>query len=612
MIRHRVLEILSRSLPVCASLLLSLGACQSDRATSNGQLRARAGSAPIRITVVGTNDIHGWVAPHRWKLPSGLSLEQGGISTFAGYLAILRADNPAGTLLVDAGDLFQGTLVSNLTEGAVVVDAYNYLGYQASAIGNHEFDYGPEGPISVALAPGSDPFGALKQRLRQANFPLLAVNIYDAATGERPQWLTNDGTMIVERNGLKIGILGLITPTTPQTTNPINVSSLRFGSLIPEALSAAKNLRSNGADLVIAIVHVGAKCARYDNPRDLSSCDTANGELFEMLQGLPPRTFDAVVAGHSHQVIGHFVNEMPVIESWGLGRYFGVIELWVDPLTKTVLQDRTQIEPVVPICERVEEVTKSCEPEWFEKQGKGKFITASFRGRPIERDRRLDKLLAPALAKVESEENRKLGLRTLKTLKRDYEAETALGNLLTDSLREMEHADVSLMNAGGLRADIPAGELTYGQVYEVLPFDNNVAMLTVNGDELLRLLRAAYGNRRGVLQISGIKVQLSRCRGLNRLRSATLDNGAPLVPDKVYRVALTDFMARGGDGLSSVLSSFRKDQIDVGDTRELNIRDALVAFWQRKGADLRPPALGRVTVLDDQNGCETGPRAKAP
>jgi 5'-nucleotidase len=168
------------------------------------------------------------------------------------------------------------------------------------------------------------------------------------------------------------------------------------------------------------------------------------------------------------------------------------------------------------------------------------------------------------------------------------------------------------LNAGGLRADIPAGELTYGQVYEVLPFDNNVAMLTLNGDELLRLLRTAYGNRRGVLQISGIKVQLTRCRGLNRLRSATLDNGTPILPDRMYRVALTDFMARGGDGLNSVLSSFPKDQIDLGDTRELNIRDALIAFWQRKGADLRPPAVGRVTVLDDPNGCETGPRAKEP
>src|SRR5216683_4674969 len=183
---------------IAAASLCQIG-CTAHRA-SVSEVAQGPRAAPIRLTIVGTNDLHGWI---------------GGLPTFAGYLSILRADNPDGTLLLDAGDLFQGTLAANLSEGAVVVDAYNYLGYQASAIGNHEFDYGPEGPISVALVPGSDPFGALKQRLRQANFPFLAVNIYDARTGERPQWLTNDGTMVVERKGLKIGILGLITPTTP-------------------------------------------------------------------------------------------------------------------------------------------------------------------------------------------------------------------------------------------------------------------------------------------------------------------------------------------------------------------------------------------------------------
>src|SRR5260370_34602734 len=117
-------------------------------------------AAPIRLTIVGTNDLHGWI---------------GGLPTFAGYLSILRADNPGGTLLLDAGDLFQGTLAANLSEGAVVIDAYNYLGYQATAIGNHEFDYGPEGPASVPQQPDDDPVGALKARLRQGGVPQLRV-----------------------------------------------------------------------------------------------------------------------------------------------------------------------------------------------------------------------------------------------------------------------------------------------------------------------------------------------------------------------------------------------------------------------------------------------------
>src|SRR5207244_3494633 len=128
----------------------------------------------------------------------------------------------------------------------------------------HEFDYGPVGPVSVATEPSIDAFGALKERLKQAHFPLLAVNLYQAKTGERPSWLKDDGTLMVEVKGIKVGILGLVTPTTPFTTNPINVASLRFGSLIPETQQAARKLREQGADLVIAVAHAGEKCIRWD------------------------------------------------------------------------------------------------------------------------------------------------------------------------------------------------------------------------------------------------------------------------------------------------------------------------------------------------------------
>jgi 5'-nucleotidase len=146
-------------------------------------------------------------------------------------------------------------LAANLSEGAVVIDAFNQLGYTAAAVGNHEFDYGPQGPVATATLPGQDPFGALKARLAEARFPLLASNIYDAASGERPSWLPNDGTTLLDVKGLRIGVLGLITPQTPFTTNPVNVASLRFGSLVPEALSAAQRLRERlraGADIPVA------------------------------------------------------------------------------------------------------------------------------------------------------------------------------------------------------------------------------------------------------------------------------------------------------------------------------------------------------------------------
>src|SRR5262249_23040641 len=151
------------------------------------------------------------------------------------------------------------------------------------AIGNHEFDYGPVGPAVTAHAPGDDVFGALKARMAQAKFPMLSANIYEHDSKLRPDWLPGDGTLVIERKGIKIGIVGLNTPQTPQTTMPINVASLRFAPLAPEALTAAKRLREKGADVVIAVMHAGGKCAHLEDPNDTSSCDTQSAEVFNML-----------------------------------------------------------------------------------------------------------------------------------------------------------------------------------------------------------------------------------------------------------------------------------------------------------------------------------------
>ncbi len=565
---------------------------------------------PIRITVVGTNDIHGWVHSQKFKLPDGQELEEGGLAAFAGYLKILRARNPDGVLLLDAGDLFQGTLASNLTEGEIVIDGFNYLGYTAAALGNHEFDYGPVGPVSVAVESGTDPFGALKARFKQAKFPMLAVNLYETHTGERPAWIPNDGTVMIDVQGVKVGIIGLITPQTPQTTNPVNVATLRFGSLIPEAAAAAQRLREKGAHLVIAVAHAGGKCAKLTDAHDTSSCDLQGGEIFEMLQGLPPKTLDAVVAGHTHAGVGHYVNGTPVIETFGLGRYFGTIDLLVDPKTHQVLADKTEIKPVIPICRRVEATTGGCDSRKLKELPKdkpAKLSAAMFMGEKVEADGKLDAMLAPSLDRVSAEQSRKLGLTVPANIGRNYEGESALGNFLSDSLRKMEGADLAVLNSGGLRADLPAGDLTYGDVYEVLPFDNTVATLTLTGDELKRLLQAAYGAKKGVFQVSGIKVKLARCPGQGRLKSFTLEDGKPVLPERRYKLVVPDFLARGGDGLGPVLSSLPPNRIDLGVRRPLNFREALIAYWQKQNAPVvAPPVGGRISFVDEGKACSEG------
>ncbi len=568
--------------------------------------------APLRLTLVGTNDFHGWLMPHDTALSGGLVVRQGGAAVFAGYVARLRADNPGGVLLLDAGDLFQGTLASNLTEGASVVDVYNQLGYAAAALGNHEFDYGAEGPRVVPAGPGESPFGALTARIRQARFPLLTVNVREAASGQRPAWLGNDGTLLVTLQGVKVGVVGLTTPTTPRISNPALVSTLRFDDMGPATLEAATRLRAQGAEVVVAIAHAGGKCSDLSNPRDTSSCDRSDGEIVGLVESLPPGTLDAVFAGHTHQAMGHFFGEVPVVSTWGLGRSFSVVELFVDPASRKVLRERTRLQAAIPVCAQVDEATGSCDPRKLKDAGAAvKLVPATFLGAPVVADPAVEALVKPALARVEEEQRRPLGVTVTSPLGRDYEGESALGNVLADGLREMEKADVALLNAGGLRANLRAGAITYGDLYEVLPFDNTVSVVTVTGEELRRLLVAAYGTGSGVFQQSGLKVKLSRCAGPERLREVTLANGKALEPGRLYRVVMPDFLARGAAGLGTVLSALPAERIDLGVGRELILRDALATWWKTRGTPISAPATGRISFVDEGAPCTSKTPAPA-
>src|SRR6187551_3225373 len=157
------------------------------------------------ITIIGTNDLHG--ALDRMPL-------------LAGFVANARAAREAdggAVLLLDGGDMFQGTLESNLAEGADIVRAYNAIGYTAAAVGNHEFDFGPAGPLATPSSDDDDPRGALKARASEAKFPFLVSNISDAKSGSRIKWPNMPASVLVEAGGTKVGIIGAATESTPYT-----------------------------------------------------------------------------------------------------------------------------------------------------------------------------------------------------------------------------------------------------------------------------------------------------------------------------------------------------------------------------------------------------------
>src|SRR5882672_2249546 len=157
-----------------APLLLALGASATAVAAPTPDV--------VTLSIVATTDLHGNIAPRN---------DQGGLAMFGGYLKNLRAARAAdggAVLVVDSGDTFQGGIDSDLSEGAVVIDAYAALGYAAAVIGNHEFDFGAADGPGARQQRGGDPRGAIQARAAQASFPLLAANLIDETTGERVAW----------------------------------------------------------------------------------------------------------------------------------------------------------------------------------------------------------------------------------------------------------------------------------------------------------------------------------------------------------------------------------------------------------------------------------------
>src|SRR5262249_29856490 len=294
---------------------------------------------------------------------------------FVRNLRAARAADGGAVLLLDAGDLFQGSLESNLTEGAVVVAAYNAMGYTASAIGNHEFDFGPSGAASARTAEADDPRGALKTRAAEARFPFLAANILDEATGRPIEWPNVRPSTIVEAAGCRTGVVGLTTTNALNTTMAANTKGLAIAPLGSTLASEARRLRAAGATIITTAAHAGGTCGAFDNPLDLTSCAT-DEEIFTLARDLPRGLVDVIVAGHRHQGIAHEVAGIPIISSYWRGQAFGRVDLFVDRSTCKVTGHR--IFPTQAVCARQDARGEGCVDD---SDGQGE--AATYEGRVV-------------------------------------------------------------------------------------------------------------------------------------------------------------------------------------------------------------------------------------
>jgi 5'-nucleotidase len=537
---------------------------------------------PVHVVVAGTTDVHGWFAGRDLD-----GVHSGGVAILKSYVDALRAANGGRVVLVDSGDLFQGTLESNLFEGEPVIKAYNAIGYAASAVGNHEFDFGPVGPDSVAQTPDQDPLGALKKNAAMAQFPFLAANVVEKATHQTPAWAKK--SVIVDAGGVRVGILGLSTPDTPNVTTASNVASLDFLDPLPAAIDEAAKLRANGADAVIAIAHIGGKCKEEGDPDDLSKCD-ATQDVIKLVEALPKGTVDAFFAGHTHDNVRNIVNGTPVLEAFSYGQYFSAVDLWIDPRTHHVV--RSELRPHTMLCTSVYEGTDRCTARSAPKGAA--LVPRVFEGKTITPDPQVAAIVQPYLDKTAAKRNEPTGITTSSVIRRDFDYESPLGDLIADVLREYWKADVAVMNSGGIRANLPAGMLKYEAMFEISPFDNYAAVVTMTGAQLQQVLHDNVSRARGVLQVSGI--HYTRDDKALTVPSSDVD------PNRTYRVAMPDFLVQGGDGFLTVMQTIPPDRIQVD--RNKTMRDVMIDVLKAHPQPITSKVEGRVTVL---NGPERRP-----
>ena len=504
--------------------------------------------APVILSIIGTSDLHGFA------LPAGNSL--GGLPLLAGYVNNLRAARAAdrgAVLLLDAGDTFQGGIESSLGEGALVIDAYNAMGYTAEAIGNHDFDFGAVDSAAARQRAG-DLRGALKARAAQARYPFLAANLIDEATGRPVEWRNVRPSVLVDAAGIGVGIVGVMTIDAMQSTIAANVQGLRVAPLAPAIAAEASKLRAAGADVVIVVSHAGGRCERFDRPADLSSCEP-DAEIFRVARSLPRGLVDVIAAGHTHAGLGHLVEGIGVIQPFSRGQSFGRVDLVVDRRTRRVA--RTELFAPHQI-------------------GPGEY-----EGKAVASDPAIVEAMASALARVHALQATPLGVSLDGPIARAGSAGSPLGNLFAEAIRAATPgADVAAINnaARGLRTDLAAGPLTIGRLYDVFPFDNRIARITLSGAQLGQWITGEIeAGRRDSLGISGVEVRTSCPAG--GLRVELFRGGKP-VRDNDRLVAATI----GGPTLSGNLAS--SDPVaGVGPGANAPVVREVVEAWLRA----RPP-----------------------
>jgi 2',3'-cyclic-nucleotide 2'-phosphodiesterase (5'-nucleotidase family) len=439
---------------------------------------------PQEVWIIHTNDIHGGIAPTDafWMnpdFPPPIGNAPAAVTVINEIRAEAKQKNiPVITL--DAGDWFKGTPVGDFTYGRAVMDFLNYVHEDAMTIGNHDFDFGID---------------TLKSLIRMSNAPVLCANFVKKGTDSVPDFLTP--YMIIERDGLKIGIFGLITHYLAGMVSPDIMAKFDVLKHYVGAASSIAALRSQGADIIIGLTHIGF---------------THDERLADSVPGI-----DVIIGGHSHTGLTAPV-EMPryhtiICQAYSHLTAVGLLKLKIDKVTKRITSYDGELIDLYGEEFPLDQTYLTRLANWQKDAEKGFDEIIGFTKRDMTR----------------------AGME-----------ESSIGDLITDAMREHFNADIAVHNSGGIRANISQGDITYRDVYKVDIFGNTAVTMTMTGKQVWDMLEMSINGHHAFFQVSGLKMVYDPLALPGQKLISVKIGGQPIDLNKNYVVVTNSFLAAGG------------------------------------------------------------------
>ncbi|WP_459548315.1 bifunctional metallophosphatase/5'-nucleotidase [Nocardia sp. X0981] len=505
---------------------------------------------PGEVHLFGFNDLHGHLEPP--KARNGLigAYSAGGAAYLSAHLDRLRSAYPDSAVLSAGDNIGAAPLVSSLFHDEPTVTFLNGLGVAASAVGNHELDHGVRelarlsrgGCAPEGCSPGEPFTGAV--------FDFLAANLTDAS-GELPPEVR--AWTMLEVGGHKIGVVGTVTPDTVNLVFPEGIRGYTFGDQAEAVNRYVPAMKRAGAETVIALVHDGGAQGTPPESTDYNGCADIDPDIGELAARTDPAV-RVLFTAHSHQPYVCEFDGKVVTQGSSYGRL----------ITDVTLRFHDDGEVSAAAVNRV--VTRDIAPD--------PAVTAL-----------IDFFTAQAAPRA----GRVVGTATAPLTRGGAGGESPLGAVIADAMLDVTDesagAVAAFMNPGGVRADIEAGPITYGNIYETQPFGNQVVTLTLTGRQILDLLEQQWDNESepALLAVAGLAYAYDATApaGNKVVDGSVRIGGQPLNEVAGYRVSTNNFLASGGDGFTVFT---RGTDTAIGPTD----LDALETYLRDRGP-LQPP-----------------------